>query len=138
MKQINHQLSRQIVNDADAQGVCVIKLEALAGIRAGTTSTSRRANARKNNRMKNTWSFYQLSAFITYKAERLGITVEQVDPAYTSQECPACGKHNKAQDRTYHCSGCGWKGHRDAVGAIAVSRRTGLADKRQGATRAQR
>ncbi len=144
MKSINHHLSRQIVKYADAQGVSVIKLESLTGIREGTTRKSRGANgkkaakARKNNRMTNTWSFYQLTQFITYKAKRLGITVEHVDPAYTSQECPACGKHNKAQDRSYRCSECGWHGHRDAVGAINISRRTGLADKRQGATRAKK
>jgi putative transposase len=126
MKNINHQLSRQIVNHAREQGVGTIKLESLTGIREGTTSTSRGVKARKNNRMKNMWSFYQLSLFITYKAERLGIRVEQVDPAYTSQECPACGAHNKAHDRTYVCTDCGWLGHRDTVGAIAISRRTGL------------
>ncbi len=60
-----------------------------AFIRKGTTSTSRGANARKNNRMKNSWSFYQLTMFLTYKAERMGIMVEQVDPAHTSQECEA-------------------------------------------------
>jgi putative transposase len=70
---------------------------------------------------------------ITYKAARLGIKVEQVDPAYTSQECPACGCRNKAQDRTYVCCDCGWMGHRDKVGAINVSRRAGLSDKRRGA-----
>ncbi len=134
MKNINHQLSRQIVNHAHEQDVSTIKIETLQGIRKGTTSTSRGAKARKNNRMKNSWSFYQLSMFITYKAERLGITVEQVNPAYTSQECPACGARNKAQDRTYVCADCGWMGHRDAVGAINISRRAGLSDKRVGAT----
>ncbi len=83
MKNINHQLSRQIVNYADAQGVHTIKLESLTGIREGTTRKSRGADskkaakAHKNNRMTSTWSFYQLSQFITYKAERLGITVER-------------------------------------------------------------
>lgn len=94
MRDCNHKLSRQIVNHAQEQGVGTIKVESLAGIRKGTTRTSRRAHARKNNRMQNTWSFYQLTMFITYKAERLGIRVEQVDPAYTSQECPACGVRN--------------------------------------------
>jgi putative transposase len=134
MKDINHKLSRQIVNHAHAQGVGTIKIESLHGIRKGTTRTSRGAKARKNNRMKNSWSFYQLSQFIAYKAERLGIRIEQVDPAYTSQECPACGARNKAQDRTYVCADCGWHGHRDSVGALNISRRAGLPDKRVGAT----
>jgi putative transposase len=134
MKNINHKLSRQIVNHAREQGVGTIKIEALRGIRKGTTSTSRGAKARKNNRMKNSWSFYQLSMFIAYKAARLGIKVEQVDPAYTSQECPACLARNKAQDRTYVCTECGWMGHRDGVGAINISRRTGLHGHSAGAT----
>jgi putative transposase len=133
MKDSNHKLSRQIVNHAHQQGVGTIKIETLQGIRKGTTSTSRGASARKNNRLKNSWSFYQLTLFITYKAERLGIAVEQVDPAYTSQECPACSVRNKAQDRTYVCADCGWIGHRDKVGAINISRRAGLSDKRIGA-----
>jgi IS605 OrfB family transposase len=134
MKDVNHKLSRQIVNHAHEQGCGVMKIESLHGIRKGTTRTSRGANARKNNRMKNTWSFYQLSLFIAYKAARLGIKVEQVDPAYTSQECPACLARNKAQDRTYVCADCGWMGHRDKVGAVNISRRAGLSDKRRGAT----
>src|SRR5205085_621891 len=134
MKEINHKLSRQMVNHAHEQGVGTIKVESLAGIRKGTTRTSRGAAARKNNRMKNSWSFYQLTLFITYKAARLGIKVEQVDPAYTSQECPACSARNKAQDRTYVCAECGWMGHRDKVGAMNISRRAGLSDKRVGAT----
>src|SRR5258708_6327017 len=134
MKNINHQLSRQIVNHALEQGVGTIKVESLAGIRKGTTRTSRGAAARKNNRMKNTWSFSQLTLFITYKAARLGITVKQEHPAYTSQECPACRARNKAQDRTYVCAECGWRGHRDGVGAMNISRRAGLSGKRVGAT----
>lgn len=133
MKNINHQLSRQIVNQAQDQGVSTIKLESLAGIRKGTTRRSRGAQARKNNRMVATWSFSQLTQFITYKAARRGIKVVQVDPAYTSQECPACATRNKAQDRVYVCLDCGWMGHRDTVGAVNISRRAGLPDKRASA-----
>jgi len=134
MKTINHQLSWQIVNHANERRIGTIKIETLQGIRKGTTRTSRGAKARKNNRMTNSWSFYQLSLFITYKAERMGIMVEQVDPAYTSQECPASRARNTAQDRSYVCADCGWRGHRDTVGAINISRRTGLSGHRRGAT----
>ena len=133
MRDINHKLSRQIVSHAQSAGAGTIRLEQLAGIRQRTARTSRGAKARKNNRMIATWPFYQLSSFIAYKAERLGMRVEQVDPAYTSQTCPACFARNKAQDRRYVCSDCGWTGHRDAVGAINISRRTGSAGDRQGA-----
>jgi putative transposase len=132
MKSVNHKLSRQIVNHAHTHGVSILRLEKLAGIRAHTTRQSgggkakskQQAKSRKNNRMMATWSFSQLATFVTYKAARLGIEVEEVDPAYTSQECPACRARNKASDRRYTCSACGWRGHRDAVGAISISRRT--------------
>ena len=138
MKDCNHKISHAIVNHAVESGVGTIKIEDLSGIRQGTTRTSRGAQARKNNRMKNTWSFYQLTLFITYKAARAGIRIEKVDPAYTSKECPACTHRNTAQDRTYVCVECGWYGHRDMVGAINISRRTGVSGDRIRATRATR
>src|SRR5207248_3045369 len=101
MKDINHKISRKIVNYAHTQGVATIKVESLEGIRQGTTRTSRGASAQKNNRAINSWAFYQLTCFLTYKAARLGIKVEMVDPAHTSQECPACKHRNKADDRAY-------------------------------------
>ncbi|GAC1358069.1 MAG: hypothetical protein NVS2B12_20700 [Ktedonobacteraceae bacterium] len=134
MRDINHKLSRQIVDHAHLQGVGVINVEHLSNIREGTACKSHGAKARKNNRMIATWSYYQLTQFIMYKAARLGICVQHIDPAYTSQECPACQKRNKAQDRTYVCTDCGWMGHRDIVGAINISRRAGLSDKRRDAT----
>lgn len=130
MRDLNHELSHRIVALAREQGVGVIRLEKLTGIRErARRNTARKSGgakhraARTNNRMIATWAFRQLSMFITYKAERLGIIVEQVQPAYTSQICPACFTLNKASDRRYVCHECGWTGHRDAVGAINISRR---------------
>jgi IS605 OrfB family transposase len=106
----DHKISRRLVNFAQKNKVAVIRLEKLSGIRQ-TARTSR-----KNAKNLHSWSFYRLANFIEYKATLQGIKVEYVNPEYTSQTCPACGTRNKANDRKYKCA-CGFKGHRDFVGA---------------------
>lgn len=117
MRDIDHKLSRQIVNFAINNNIGTIRLETLANIRK-TTRTSR-----KNNHTLHNWSFYRLAQYIEYKAALAGITVEYVNPAYTSQCCPVCGAHHHADDRKYECS-CGYHGHRDIVGAINICKST--------------
>ncbi len=113
MKDQDHKISRGIVNFAIENNVSVIRLEKLTNIR-NTAKTSR-----KNQKNLHTWSFYRLAKFIKYKAMLVGIQVEDVDPKYTSQICPQCETKNKAKDRTYKCS-CGFKSHRDRVGALNI------------------
>jgi IS605 OrfB family transposase len=113
MQDTDHKVSRQLVNFAVNNNVSIIRLEKLAGIRH-TARTSR-----KNEKNLHTWSFYRLANFIEYKAILKGIKVEYVNPKYTSQTCPTCGEKNKAKDRKYQC-GCGFKKHRDMVGAINI------------------
>jgi IS605 OrfB family transposase len=125
MRHVHHKLSHAIVSHAQAQGVGIIRIERLAGIRQRTARTSRGAKARKNDRMIATWPFHTLATCIAYKAKRVGIAVEWVDPAYTNQTCPACFRRNMPTDRRSVCAECGWTGHRDAVAAINNSRRTG-------------
>ncbi len=113
MKDQDHKISRQIVNFAKEYNVVIIRLEQLSGIRQ-TARTSR-----KNEKNLHSWSFYRLAQYIEYKAFLLGIKVEYVNPKYTSQKCPICGELNKANDRKYKCS-CGYKTHRDRLGAINI------------------
>lgn len=79
MKDIDHKISREIVNTAKKHKAKVIKLERLENIRS-TTRTSR-----KNNPSLHTWSFYRLAQYIEYKAKLAGIEVEYVDPACTGK-----------------------------------------------------
>lgn len=111
MKDQDHKISREIVNFAKNNNVSVIRLECLEGIR-NTTRTSR-----KNKKNLYNWSFHRLSMYIEYKANLGGIKVEYVSPKYTSQTCPTCGKRHKANGRSYFCSDCGFRTHRDLVGA---------------------
>lgn len=113
MKDIDHKISRDIIETARAHNVKVIKMERLANIRSATRTS------RKNNHSLHSWSFYRLAQFIEYKAGLAGITVEYVDPKYTSQTCPVCGKINHAKDREYVCE-CGYHIHRDILGAINI------------------
>jgi transposase len=99
MRNTNLTRSQQIVAHAQAQGVGVIRLEHLAGIRPRTrqrTARARRgganrrtaANARTNTRLMATWTVHQLASFSADKAARAGIAVEWVDSAQTSKPCP--------------------------------------------------
>ena len=49
----------------------------------------------------------------------LGIKVVKINEAYTSQTCPKCGSRKKPNNRNYTCK-CGFKYHRDGVGAINI------------------
>lgn len=111
MKDQDHKISREIIDFAIQKNVGIIRLEKLANIRKQTRKS------RKNNHSLSNWSFYRLSSYIEYKANLVGIKVEYVSPAYTSQRCPNCGYINHAKDRKYDCSNCQYIGHRDIVGA---------------------
>ena len=110
MRDTDHKISHDIVAEAVAHGVKAIKLEQLDNIRF-TTRTSR-----KNNHSLHNWSFYRLAAYIEYKAQLAGIKVLYINPAFTSQKCPECGRIQHADDRDYRCK-CGYHTHRDLLGA---------------------
>jgi putative transposase len=75
------------------------------------------------NQRLHQWSYGEFARMIEYKAKLAGITVERVDEAYTSQECPQCGHRKKPSGRDYTCSECNFHGHRDGVGAANIRRK---------------
>lgn len=119
MRDINHKISRDIVNFAVKNNCGTINLENLSGIR----QTSKAGGKNKAN--LHTWTFFELSTFIEYKAYALGIKVNYINPKYTSQECPLCNARNKTNSREYKCS-CGYKTHRDRLGALNIAKKSNL------------
>jgi IS605 OrfB family transposase len=129
-KHENHVISKTIVESARRTGRG-IALEDLKGIRERVTA--RGGDAR--NRLSR-WSFGQLVAFLSYKAQLAGIPVVQVDPRNTSRTCAECGhceKSNRRNQAEFLCKACGHESHADVnaarnIRALAVPKpATGLA-----------
>lgn len=118
-KDINHQISKKVVAEAKRTGRG-IALENLTGIRE-------RVRSRKPQRARlSSWAFAELASFITYKAERSGVPVLFIDPAYTSQDCHSCGhrdRGNRPNQATFHCQHCGVSLHADENAALNIAQR---------------
>jgi putative transposase len=116
---VNHQISKRIVAEAERTG-CGIAVEELTGIRE-------RVRLRKPQRaMLHSWAFAQLGSFLAYKAKRAGVGFVEVDPAYTSQMCCACGwvdKKNRRSQAAFECGKCDFVGHADHNAAINIASR---------------
>jgi putative transposase len=63
-------------------------------------------------------------ACVAYKAENAGRVFKQVNPAYTSQDCSACGARTPMplSERTYRCAECGLGLDRDLNAAKNILR----------------
>lgn len=121
-RQVNHTVSRRIVDFASGFDSAVIKFEDLEGIREDVNSGD---PGKYHKRRLNSWAFSELQNFTRYKAEMDGVDVLEVNPKNTSRMCPKCGCVS-ADNRSgvdFVCVECGYENHADFVGAwnIAVS-----------------
>lgn len=117
MKDVNHKLSREIVNIAKAHN-SVIQLENLSNIRDEIHYS------RKLNRKLHNWNFAQLQSFIEYKAIAEGLKVIYVDNKNTSIQCNVCGnteKKNRKNRNTFKCKCCGYEANADYNASINIS-----------------
>lgn len=67
----------------------------------------------------NEWNYGKLTSQLHNKLEQYGIRLIKINEAYSSQTCPNCHKRHKPKGRNYICE-CGYKQHRDLVGAINI------------------
>lgn len=118
-RDVNHCTSKSIVAMAQDTGKG-IALEDLTHIRTRITAR------RRQRATLHSWSFGQLRAFISYKAEMVGTPVVLVDPRNTSRECPECGyiaKENRKTQSSFCCTSCGFAGIADVIAAGNIARR---------------
>ncbi len=86
----------------------------------------------KANQKLHQWAFAEITRQLKYKLEEFGIkVVDDGDERDTTKTCPDCartnrrprgltGHKNKPNNRNYHCQNCGFKYHRDGVGALNI------------------
>lgn len=112
----NHTIAKRLVQKAkdSARGIA---LENLTHIRA-------RITVRKSERSRHSnWSFAQLRAYISYKAALAGVTVQTVNPAYSSRTCSMCGycdKRNRRSQASFHCISCSFTADADHNAACNI------------------
>ena len=99
---VNHNVSKSIVQEAMTGGFGITRFEDLRYIRERTRSWSKH-----RNRMISGWSFGELQMFTTYKAIRVGLGADFVNPAWTSQTCSWCGVRGLRNGELFVCITCG-------------------------------
>lgn len=118
IKDVLHKQTTKIVRAVISDGVRTVGIGDLRDLRA-SVDYGHNANQRIHQ-----MSCGRAREMLTYKALRAGLTVKLINEAYTSQTCPVCGKRHKPGDRNYKCPSCGFKYHRDGVGAINIRQKT--------------
>lgn len=112
IKDAEHKITTRFISDCHRAKADTIVIGDLKHIR------ERARFSKKSNQKIHQWAFSRIREMITYKAELAGIGVITASEAYTSQTCPKCANRKKPRNRNYICNHCGFKYHRDGVGAM--------------------
>jgi len=114
----DHALSKQLAQSAAPGGTLILE---------NLTDMRQRIRAKRQTQTKrrlHSWSFAQLTSFLTYKAEERGLTVAKVDPRHTSQTCSCCGhqaRNNRRSQCRFVCRACGFELHADLNAARNIA-----------------
>jgi len=113
IKDCNHKITNELVKFVKQNNISKVIIGDIKGIEKNT----RKKNfGNKHNGRLSKWNYGEHIRQIKYKLDSIGVDVELINEAYTSQTCPCCGKRNKCKTRNYRCT-CGYKCHRDIHGA---------------------
>jgi putative transposase len=106
LEQLLQRVSNEIVAEALEYECSYIAFEDLRHIR----------ECMGGRRKLHEWAFHRLYDYVSYKGEAEGLTVEQVNPQYTSQRCSTCGfthEANRCSQESFCCQDCGYENHAD-------------------------
>lgn len=118
------QTAAQLVQWAPADSVLVFERLTLPQI-------SKKLRVRKGTRRRlSQWQRRMMRQSVTNAAERRGLLVDDVNPAYTSQDCSRCGLRGVRKRHTFTCPHCGHEAHADVNAAINIRNRSTLLRQR--------
>jgi putative transposase len=115
-----HTLSKHIVERCVAEGVGMIVVGDLSGIREDVENSKAKNWGTHGNLDLHSWAFDRFSDLLEYKAEMEGITVEEVPERDTSKSCSCCGRKrdaNRVERGLYVCDECETVANADVNGA---------------------
>ncbi len=122
-KHIFHAASNKILEFAINSHISTIVIGDLKNIRKEANGEGR--NIGKNNQKLHSWSFNQFTQMLSYKAERVGISVKNVSERNSSRTCSVCGtvnKNNRIYRGLYRCKNCGAELNANINGAMNILR----------------
>ena len=108
----NHRATRAVVDYAATHRRAVV-MERLENVRSKDSKI-------RGYSESNQWAFAQFGSMLRYKCALRGISLIEVDPAYTSQTCSRCGSIHKPNGKRFVCLTCGHNDHRDANAAFNI------------------
>jgi len=78
----------------------------------------KRPSGRKHNQRMSQWEYGKDMQYLDYKARKAGMECFSGTERGTSSHCPSCGHRHRPKGREWACKKCGFRGHRDVVGAV--------------------
>ncbi|MGC5328447.1 RNA-guided endonuclease InsQ/TnpB family protein [Brevibacillus sp. SYSU BS000544] len=122
LKDTLHKTTKNFVDWCVKQQVKQVVVGKVEGVQRQTS-----ARKKKNKRKLRTtvsqklsqWQFGKIKEYLTYKLEAKGVSLSEINEAYSSQTCPVCTRRKKVSGRIYSCP-CGYTQHRDIHGASNI------------------
>jgi IS605 OrfB family transposase len=89
-----------VVNQLNLNDVKQINIEKIKYLRKGV----------RTNRKLSHWTYTEIFTKLKSKSDELGVQVNELNPAYTSQRCSVCGwvRNDNRKGKLFKCKSCGY------------------------------
>ncbi|MDI6881026.1 MAG: IS200/IS605 family accessory protein TnpB-related protein [Desulfitobacteriaceae bacterium] len=106
MVDVLHKTTREFVNwrsDSHVKEVVVGDVEGVECHTSPKKKGNQRKRSTKHNQRMSQWQFGRIHNYLKYKLEAVGISLQKVNEAYTTQTCPVCGRRSAPVSNSQHC-----------------------------------